>query len=74
MRQFRDLLPATLSDTSIDLNDVETSTLLFVGGIISRMTDEAQLSYDNFDQESGICDTFDDLLISIVADKYKLEW
>lgn len=40
--QFRSLLPDTFSETPIDLDDVETSTLLFAGSIISKMSDEAQ--------------------------------
>jgi len=68
LNQFRSLLPNQLDSTSIDRDDIETTTLLFVGESISRMTKEAQ-SY--FDKASG---KLDDLLIDIVAEKYNIEW
>jgi hypothetical protein len=68
LKQFKSLLPDQLNDTSIDLNDIETTTLIFIGRTISQMEDEAQ-TY--FDRSSG---KFDDMLIDIVAEKYKIEW
>jgi len=68
LNQFGSLLPDQLNDTSIDLNDIETTTLLFIGHTISMMDDEAQ---NYFDKASG---KFDDMLIDIVAEKYSIEW
>lgn len=69
IRQFKSLLPDTISETSIDLNDPETTTLLFIGNIISKMDDLCQDYHDSIDSEM-----LDDQLISIVAMKYSIEW
>jgi hypothetical protein len=66
---FKNLLPDTLSDTSIELDNPETSTLLFIGETISRMSEYLQSWYDG-----GKPDEFDDVLIDIVAEKYNIEW
>ena len=69
VKMFRALLPDSISDTSIDINDPETTTLLFIGFIISRMPKKYQEFYDYTD--SGM---LDDLLIDITARKYQIEW
>ena len=74
LTQFSLLLPDKLSETSIEPDDIECTTLLFIGETISRMTIEAQSFYDQCDQESGIFDSFDEWLLKIVAKKYKIEW
>lgn len=69
IKEFQTLLPDSISETSINLDDIESTTLLFIGSTISRMS---QINQDYFDSiDSGM---LDDQLINIVADKYQIEW
>jgi hypothetical protein len=69
IREFKALLPDSISDTSIDINDPETTTLLFIGETIVKMGDEYQDYFDSVD--SGM---IDDQLIQEIAEKYNIEW
>lgn len=69
IRSFQALLPDSVLNTTIDINDPESSTLLFIGDVISRMDSECQDYFDSVD--SGM---LDDQLIQIVATKYGIEW
>jgi len=66
--EFKAILPDSLNHTSIDLDDIETTTLLFTGSQISKMSKRAQ---DYFDSCSPY---LEDMLINIVANKYCIEW
>lgn len=68
LKEFRAILPDTLSETSIDLENPESTTLFWIGKIISKMSNDAQYWYDTTTVE------INDTLIDIVSKKYSIEW
>jgi hypothetical protein len=68
LKEFKTLLPDSINETSINESNIETSTLLYIGYILSNMTKESDNWYFN-----SVID-IDELLIDIIAKKYKIEW